>query len=239
MTISQEDSAKGKYMQDHIVKSFDEQIDDLNSRLNTLAEACRFQIIAASQAFENFDADLAQKVVEKDEQINEMHHGIEELCIRLIGLRQPMAGDLRYMISCMKISAELERIADYCANVAKRTTQMSENPSDALKNLTLELAQICNWMLKNAMTSFFDTDAVKAVEVWKKDGDVDELFARMMHHVRCQVDEHRQSLDDFTQVVFIARCFERIGDHITNVAEDVCFYATGPDYMDLFEDGQF
>ncbi len=223
-------------MQEHIVKSFDAQIDALNRKIEETAKACESQLSSAAQAFEYVDKDLAKSIVKKDDNINRLQREIEDACVRLLALRQPMAADLRYLLSCMKIASELERIGDYAANISKRVTELSETPSKEPSDLILEMIQLCNRMLKNSMDAFFNADAQNAVKVWHKDDEIDRKFARMMTCVRSQMQDEKDLLDNSTQLIFVGRCCERIGDHITNIAEDIYFMVTGRNYMDIFED---
>lgn len=223
-------------MQNHIVKAFDGEIDNLDKKIIALAKSCENQLAGATRALKNLDISLAKKIVKKDAKVNSLHREIEEDAVRFIAKRQPMAVDLRHLLSAMKISSELERIGDYAANVAKRVMHISSAPSPEAIALIIEMAEICDVMIRDAKDAFVLLDIKKAVAVWKMDDEVDSKFARLMSLVRRQMQADTRTVGDGTQLIFMGRCCERIGDHITNIAEDIYFISTGQNYVGQFEE---
>lgn len=222
-------------MQEHIVRSFDEQITTLKEKIKQTSEACDRQLAGSARAVEQFDTELAKAVIEKDTAINRLQNEIEEESVRIIGLRQPMATDLRFLLACMKIASELERIADYAANISKRVGELKQPPDKEPVEIILEMIGLCSAMLQAVVEAFLASQADKAVEVWHKDDDVDRKFARMMTLLRNWTQDAGKNVEDITQLMFIGRCCERIGDHITNIAEDTYYMATGKSFMDVEE----
>lgn len=219
-------------MQKHIVKAFDAEIDDLNKKVTAMGKACEEQIVKAVNALGSMDTALAQSVVKQDKVINQLQRGIEERSVSLLTRRHPLAGDLRHLLSVMKIASELERIGDYAANMAKRILALSLSPGQEPIDLIVDMADISRTMIHDVMDAFLNMDVEKAVKVWQTDNLIDRKFARMMAMVRKQMQEKTDQIDDGTQFIFMGRCCERIGDHITNIAEDVYYMATGQIYMD-------
>lgn len=219
----------------HLVKSFDLEFDQLNKKICTLARACENQLSQAISSLESLNSKLACEVIEKDKTINAFHREIEQTIVGMLAKRQPMAVDLRYLLSAIKISTELERIGDYAANIAKRVTHLSNNPFRDPVELILEMATICQEMLTHAIEAFLALDTKKASDVWDRDQDVDRKFARMMTQIRIKMQENSEAIDDMTQLIFIGRCCERIGDHITNIAEDIIYIATGQNHIESVE----
>lgn len=221
-------------MQPHIVKAFDAEIHNFNEKITTMAKACEEQLSLAAKAFDSMDVDLVAKIVKSDTSINRSQIDIEESLVRILARRQPMAGDLKYLLSVIKIASELERIGDYAANIAKRVKRLPNAPSREPANLISEMAGICLIMIRDVMVAFLAQDVEKAAAVWQKDNDVDRKFARMMTMVRTRMQEDKDAIDESTQLIFIARCYERIGDHITNIAENIQYMSLGPNQSDRF-----
>ncbi|MFH2059824.1 MAG: phosphate signaling complex protein PhoU [Pseudomonadota bacterium] len=222
-------------MQSHIVKAFDAEINTLNQTITTMAKTCEEQLRLAALAFNTLDMSLAEQIIKDDRYINRFEREIEENCVRILARRQPLAEDLRYILAAMKMAAELERIGDYAGNIAKRVTHISKSPSQEVVSLICEMANLCRKMLTDVMDSFHALDIEKAIAVWHQDNEIDKKFARTMTLVRKQMLDDAAAVDDATQLIFIGRCCERIGDHITNMAEDIYYIATGKNYMDRFE----
>lgn len=223
-------------MQQHIVKSFDEQINTLKEKIKLTSEACGKQLAGSSEAVQQFDTELAKAVIAKDDDINRLQREIEEESVRIIALRQPMATDLRFLLACMKIASELERIADYAANISKRVGELKQTPDKEPVGIIVEMIGLCSGMLNEVIDAFLTSQVDKAAAVWHKDDDVDRKFARMMTLLRNWTQDGGKGVEDITQLMFMGRCCERIGDHITNIAEDTYYMATGRNYIDILEE---
>ena len=215
----------------HIVKSFDQEIAGLNSRISEMGNACQAQIEKAIQSLNTMDLELARRVIREDASLNRLCAGLEDAAVKLLARRQPMAVDLRYLLSALRVGAELERIGDYAASIAKRVLELNNNSQEEVVELISQIAQICRDMLRDAIESFVELDVKRGMDVWHRDNDVDRKFARMMTLLRKKMQEHTETIEDCTQLIFMGRCLERIGDHITNISEDIFYIETGENYI--------
>lgn len=222
-------------MQDHIVKSFDIEITQLKESITAMAKKCENQLEKAVQALKIMDNDLALKVVNNDTEVNELQRQIEEKAISFLARRQPMAVDLRQLLGVMKIASKLERIGDYAANVAKGIPKLSKTPSQAPKDLIISMANTGRIMLHDSVMSFLMLDIDKAVEVWERDDKIDKDYITMMTLLHQDMKNKTSRMEDCTQLIFMGRCCERIGDHITNIAEDIYFIISGKKFLGQFE----
>lgn len=215
----------------HIVKSFDQEINGLNARIIEMGKVCRDQIEKAVQSLNTLDSDLARRVIQEDANLNRLYALLEDTTVKLLARRQPMAVDLRHLLSTLRVGGELERIGDYAASIAKRVLELGDASQQEVKDLITQIAGICVEMLRDVVQSFVDLDVNKGMDVWHRDNEVDRKFARMMTLLRKTMQEHTKTIDDCTQLIFMGRCLERIGDHITNIAEDIFYIETGENYI--------
>lgn len=222
-------------MQDHIVKSFDIEIAQLKEAITAMAKKCENQLEKAVQALEIMDHTLALKVVSADETINECQRNIEEKSVEFLARRQPLAVDLRQLLCVMKIASELERIGDYAANIAKRVTMLSKAPSKEIKQLIISMANTGRIMLHDATMAFLMLNVEKAVEVWNKDDEIDADYIKFMTLLKQKMQEKTDMVEDGTQLMYMGRGCERIGDHITNITEDIYYIISGKNFLGQFD----
>ena len=194
-------------------------------KMGGLVEAA---ILGAATAFSAYDIELAEKVRADDKSIDELELAINEAAAQLIALRAPTAIDLRIVLSVIKISSNLERIGDYAKNMAKRTAvllQMSEieNASGALKRLAKEVEK----MLKDALDSYVRRDVALANEVIERDWDVDQMYNGLFREFVTYMMEDPRNITACMHLHFIAKNIERMGDHVTSIAEQVVYMKTG------------
>lgn len=223
-------------MKDHIVTAYDTEIENLNQKIADMATDCESQLANAGRAFADLDKELAGEVIKADQHINRLQKDIEADAVRVLAKRAPVAVDLRHLLSAMRIASEIERIADYAANIARRVSKLSQAPDRGPADLINDMAALCRNMLSDAVTAFLELETEKAVAVWERDDDVDRKFARMMRLVRRQMQDEANAIVDGTQLIFIGRCWERVGDHITNISEDIYYIKTGQNYIGSFEE---
>jgi phosphate transport system protein len=178
-------------------------------------------------SLKNRDVELAQKVIDMDDEIDALDHSIEEGCMRLLALQQPMARDLRLIISALKMSIDLERMGDLALEIAV-ITKISANvpPVKPLIDIP-RMSEICQEMLKNTMTAFENKDVELAKAIAKRDDEVDMLFDQIRRELITIMIEDPKKLSGAQHLTFVARYLERIGDHITNLCENVVFMVTG------------
>lgn len=178
-------------------------------------------------SLKNRDVDLAQKVIDTDKEIDALDHSIEDNCMRLLALQQPMARDLRLIISALKMSIDLERMGDLALEIAV-ITKMTANvpPVKPLIDIP-RMAETCQDMLKNTMSAFENKDIELARNVAKRDDEVDMLFDQVRRELISYMIEDPKKITGAQHLTFVARYLERIGDHITNLCESVVFMVTG------------
>jgi phosphate transport system protein len=173
------------------------------------------------------DVGLAQKVIEMDNEIDAMDQKIEEDCMRLLALQQPMARDLRLIISVLKMSIDLERMGDLSLEIAVITKiTASVPPIKPLVDIP-RMSDICQDMLKNIMIAFENKDVEAARMVAKRDDEIDMLFDQVRRELISYMIEDPKKITGAQHLNFVARYLERIGDHITNLSENVVFMVTG------------
>jgi phosphate transport system protein len=178
-------------------------------------------------SLKNRDIGLAQKVIEMDTQIDVMDHMIEDDCMRLLALQQPMARDLRLIISVLKMSIDLERMGDLALEIAVITKiTASVPPVKPLVDIP-RMADVCQDMLKNIMIAFENKDVEAAKVVAKRDDEIDMLFDQVRRELISYMIEDPKKITGAQHLNFVARYLERIGDHITNLSENVVFMVTG------------
>jgi len=197
--------------------------EELVSMGNLVSKAIGDSVLS----LKNRDSDLAQKVIEMDNEIDAMDHKIEEDCMRLLALQQPMARDLRLIISVLKMSIDLERIGDLSLEIAV-ITKITANvpPIKPLVDIP-RMSDICQDMLKNIMIAFENKDVDAAKLVAKRDDEIDMLFDQVRRELISYMIEDPKKITGAQHLTFVARYLERIGDHITNLSENVVFMVTG------------
>ena len=214
--------------QDHIVKSFDDdlgQIDAIIAEMGGLAER---QLADAVEALVRRDIELAQQVINGDKRIDELESTIDNLTIRVLALRQPMAEDLRMVIVALKMAANLERIGDYAKNVAKRTLILAA--MDPVGNATQSVQRMAfqvQAMIKNVLDAYGARDIGKADDVRLRDEEVDLMHTSLFRELLTYMMEDPRNITACTHLLFIAKNVERIGDHVTSIAEYVHFLVAG------------
>ncbi len=213
---------------DHIVKSYDEELSQLDNMIAEMGGLAEAQLADAVQALVRRDIDFAASVVEGDRRIDAMETEIDLFTVRLLALRQPLADDLRVVIAALKISANLERIGDYAKNVAKRTGVLVQNPAmGGATGTIVRMSAMVQSMIANVLDAFIARDAQAAADVRLRDQEVDHLHTSLFRELLTYMMEDPRNITACTHLLFIAKNVERIGDHATGIAEQVYFMVTG------------
>jgi phosphate transport system protein len=173
------------------------------------------------------DVELAQKVIDTDKEIDALDHSIEENCMRLLALQQPMARDLRLIISVLKMSIDLERIGDLALEIGVITKMTASVPPIKPLIDIPRMSEICQDMIKNTMIAFENKDIELAKKVAGRDDEIDALFDQVRRELISFMIEDPKKITGAQHLTFVARYLERIGDHITNLCESVVFMVTG------------
>ena len=217
----------------HIVKSYDEELGLLKSKLLEMGSEVEDQISKATKALLERDSGLAELVIVSDQKVNVCQQEVEELGVRILATRQPVAQDLRGVIAGLKMASELERIGDYAANIARHIPDLDlqlnlEKPIAVIA----EMVELVKGMLTDIMDAFADGVVSKAIAVWHRDDRIDAIYADLLNGLRAKMAEDSDTIQACTGLVFVARCCERIGDHITNIAENVHYIEHNKTYID-------
>src|ERR687892_1362471 len=212
---------------DHIVKSYDEQIKLLTRKILEMGGLVEQQIARSIEALVNRSTEQAERVIERDDQIDRLEEEIDQQAIRLFALRQPMAVDLRLIAMAMKISNDLERIGDYAVNMARRAERLaSAQPIKPLVTIP-RMAQLCQTMVKDILDAYVERDVQKASAVWHRDDEVDEMYNSLFRELLTYMLEDPRNITTAIDLIFIAKNLERIGDHATNIGEKIHYMIHG------------
>ena len=212
---------------EHTVKSFDEELNILDSKIAEMGGLVEAQVAEAIKALVTRDGDLATRVMVQDKRIDELEHQVNVLTVRLLALRQPMAADLRAAIAALKISNDLERIGDYAVNLSKRILVLTQAAPMVSVPTIARMGRLVQGMIKNVLDSYVNRDADKAVDVRNQDLDVDQLHTSLFRELLTYMMESPQNITPCTHLLFVAKNIERMGDHATNIAENVVFMIRG------------
>lgn len=214
-------------MTEHIVTSFEGQLQSLHNTIIKMGALAESQFSSSITALQKSDQDLVDKIIGKDDRIDEFEKKIEAQVIDLIALRQPLAVDLRETVSAMKISSELERIGDLSKNIAKRSRILKLTLDPKIFTDIKNSAEFVQKNLKLTMDAYSKRSAESALEVWGKDKEIDDSINLLMEELLKFMKLNKKNLEDGTHLLFIAKNIERIGDHATNIAEHIYFLIKG------------
>jgi phosphate transport system protein len=213
---------------EHIVRSFQDQLDALSTGLVQMGGLCETQLANSIDAIVRRDTALAEQTVATDLRVDAMEQQIEQQAVRLLALRQPMAVDLRETLAGLKISADLERIGDLAKNVAKRALVLAQDaPDTSLAQGLARMGRQALGQVKNVLDAYARRDAAAAVTVWRRDEEIDELYNALFRVLLTYMMEDPRKIGQSTHLLFVAKNFERVGDHATNIAETVHYLVTG------------
>ncbi|MBW8367970.1 MAG: phosphate signaling complex protein PhoU [Arenimonas sp.] len=214
-------------MNDHIVKSYDNELKRLDGEIQRMGELAISQLDAAIDVLLRRDSAAAMRVVANDDAIDLLEHEVSHDVLRLLALRQPMARDLREVYASLRISSDIERIGDYAANVAKRSMVLNQTaPVSAARGLPA-LAKLANTLVRDALQAYRDRDADRAMTVRSRDAELDAEYTGLFREFLTYMAEDPRQITPCTHLLFIAKNIERIGDHATNIAENTWFLVHG------------
>ncbi|NMO13312.1 phosphate signaling complex protein PhoU [Pyxidicoccus fallax] len=213
----------------HTDKAFEQDLRDLREKLLAMGAKVENLIAQSMKALTERDSPLAEKVVAADKDVNRLEVEIDELCRRILALRQPAASDLRLITTALKIVTDLERIGDLAVNIAERSMDLNQVPPLAPYVDTPRLAELAQQQVKKALDAFVSGDVAKAEEVLQGDDLLDALFLKIFNELLAYMMEDSKNIRRATALMFIAKHLERIGDHAMNVAEMVVYMVRGKD----------
>jgi phosphate transport system protein len=223
---------------DHILKRFDEELERLNATINEMGGLTESQFAKALTAVRDRDTATAEEVIADDARVDALDTTVQDQTVKLLALRQPMAVDLRVVLSSIKIAAALERIADYAKNTAKRSIVLAQAspPPSAVAGID-RLGRLVRTALKDVLDAFADDDVAKAHSVWQRDEEIDQVYTGLFRELLTYMMEDPRTITACTHLMFMAKNIERAGDHVTNIAELVSFRSTGQNFAEARRKG--
>ena len=215
-------------MSEHIVKSYDAELHELD-RLTVVMGGVAEKLLADGfAALARRAPDLAARAVESDREIDRLERHLQDRVVALLAKRQPVANDLRHVMTVLKIVGDLERIGDLAKNIAKRALAVAEeqHPKPLMHGLA-HMAELALGQLKDVLDAFGQRDAAKALRVWGQDQGLDRLYNSVFRELLTYMMEDPRTIGLATHLLFVAKNLERIGDHTTNIAENIHYLVLG------------
>ncbi len=212
----------------HIASAFDRDLESVQAMIMKMGGLVEAALLDAAQALEARDADQAEIVRRGDLAIDALEQQINDEAARLIALRAPTAGDLRTVLTVIKISASLERCGDYAKNLAKRSVLLAQMPQVGGSTGSIRrMAKSVQLLLKDALDAYIHRDAALAMDVRQRDREVDQMYNALFREFLTHMMEDPRSISACMHLHFIAKNIERVGDHATGIAEQVIYLVTG------------
>ncbi|OAN54602.1 phosphate transport system regulatory protein PhoU [Paramagnetospirillum marisnigri] len=211
----------------HIVKSYDIELGRLEDGIARMGGLAESQLASALDALESRDSELAGRIMRSDAEVDSCEAFVNEQTIKVLALRAPVADDLRTVVGALKIAGEIERIADLAANAAKRSLVLNQLPPVAPMRSLVRLGRLALAMVKEVLDAYLGHDAERALALRDRDQELDDVYSALFREILTYMMEDPRTITPCTHLMFIAKNFERIGDHATNVAELTHFRVTG------------
>jgi len=212
----------------HIATVFDRDLEGIQARIMKMGGLVEAAIMASARSLEERDEEMAEQVRAGDAAIDGLEDMINEEAARLIALRAPTAVDLRLVLTVMKIAGNLERIGDYAKNIAKRTGVLAQmRPVNSSTAALRRMAREVELMLKDALDAYIQRDVELAQDVIERDHEVDQMYNALFREFLTFMMEDPRNITACMHLHFIAKNIERMGDHVTGIAEQVVYLVTG------------
>ena len=212
---------------EHIVRSYDTDIDELVNTISEMGGVAESQVADALAALTRRDAEAAERVITVDARLDALEEKVDQMSVHLFAKRQPMAQDLRLIAMSLKISNDLERIGDYAASVAKRAKRLEPGLQlNAIGSLG-RMGAMVQEMLTDVLDAYIERDDRQAMSVWHRDAEVDDFYDSLFRELITYVLEDPRTTSACIDLLFVAKNLERIGDHATNIAERIHYVMHG------------
>ncbi|MFO7687719.1 MAG: phosphate signaling complex protein PhoU [Desulfobacterales bacterium] len=208
-------------------KLFIRELDNIKKMILSLGALVEERVRLAVEAVENKDAEAAQRVVKSDYEIDEMEVEVEEACLKVLALHQPVAVDLRFLISVIKINSELERIGDQAVNIAQRVEVLARRRDVAFDFDYAPMAEKAATMLRMSLDALVNLDEDLAFKVVTMDDEVDQIKKEAYDRIKNAMKENVDKIGYLINLLLISRHLERLADHATNIAEEVIYLVEG------------
>lgn len=207
----------------HIVSGYDAELSSLTNDLTDLGTLVSEMVEEAMQAFKKRDSIKAQEVVDRDVQANALQFKVDEAVQRIIALRNPVAQDLRSIIGATRIASDLERVGDLAEGIAKRAMIINEEKRIDMAKSVYRMGKQVRKQLAGSLDTLLKGDAIAALHYWQADSDVDDLYDAIFRELVTVMMGDPRTIPACTELLFVAKNLERIGDHATNICEAVYF----------------
>ena len=208
---------------EHILGSFQKALDDLTDDLNRMSSLVVQNLENAIRGLLQRDSALCSEVIAEDEEVDRLEIKIDEEGLKIIVLYQPVASDLRKVVSAMKVSSNLERVGDQAVGIAKRARKMNKNLEIAETRLVEPVYQLASELIRSSLQAWREGSVETALQVKDKDAELDKTYKSVSKQLRRRMEEDSERIKDYLDLLFIVRFLERIGDHAKNISEDTVF----------------
>jgi len=214
-------------MDRHITSAFDDDLISIQAKISEMGGLAEEILGTALDALANRDGDMARAAIARDKRLDELEMELDDIATTTIALRQPMAQDLRMIITAMKIASTLERIGDLAKNIAKRAIAMAEGRPAKISRSIVTMGQNTLAQLNEVLNAYAARDTDLAVEIWNRDIELDEAYNAIFREVITYMMEDPRVIGFGSQLLFIAKNLERIGDHTTHISEGIYYVVKG------------
>jgi phosphate transport system protein len=213
---------------EHIVTSYEEELTALAASISEMGGLVEAAVADATRALLKLDHAAARSIVAQDKRIDEMHRQIDDAAVSMIARRQPMARDLRAIITAIHVAGDLERIGDMAKTISRRTLQIEGlSLTPKFYNGVKHMADLILRQLKAALDAYSTRDAAAAIEVCNSDDQIDALYTSLFRELLTYMMEDPRNITQCTHLLFCSKSLERVGDHATNIAESAFYLDTG------------
>jgi phosphate transport system protein len=218
----------------HTDREYEAELATLREQMLLMGARTEELLAQSMRAFSERDAELARSAMGSDRIIDQLELDIDQLCLHILALRQPVASDLRFITTTMKLVTDLERIGDLGVNICERVVEIAAEPPLPATQSVMRIASAALEMLHDALDAFVEGDADKSAEVIERDNAVDSYYAQLFPELLQLMMSDSESVYRATRLQSIAKYLERIADHATNIAEMVVFMVRGKDVRHAF-----
>lgn len=213
----------------HTDKHYEEELRLLKERILEMASVVEEMIARSMQSLTERNSHLAEEVIRRDSAVNSLELGVDDLCVKLLALRQPAASDLRFITIGLRASKDLERMGDLAVNISEQALALNKEPQlkpyADLPRMSVKVQE----MVKKSLDAFVQRDATLAQTVCERDDEVDSLDDRIFEELMIMMKKSPEAVERGTRLILVSRHLERIADHATNIAEEVIFMVQGRD----------
>jgi phosphate transport system protein len=213
-------------MSDHTVTAFDKELGGLHRAVVEMGDLTCRQLDGVLDAVEGSDSGVAAQVIEREPEADRRERDIEDVAVRVLALRQPVADDLRAVLAALRIANELERICDYAEDLAERVIALRSSGAVPLRSLGA-VGRFAAKMVRDGLRAYAEANAQAAQDVWSRDKTLDEMYTNLFRELLTHMIEDPRRISAATHMLFMARAVERVGDRATNIAEMVRYLVGG------------